>query len=208
MTIKVGINGFGRIGRLALRAAFDWPEFEFVRINDPAGDAATFAHLLNFDSVHGRWKADIHHDDSSLTLNGQTIRLTAAKRIEDLPLIQYTARHLMGRQIAGHLRRQGVRLGHRFELDSYAAILAMVAGGEGWTITPQVVASSGETLLKLRPHTAWTPMERLNYEFQAVGFYLSEKPQSVRVLMGNAYDQVTAINFPRAQVKSYRLPPD
>jgi len=44
MTIKVGINGFGRIGRLALRAAWSWPEFEFVQINDPAGDAATHAH--------------------------------------------------------------------------------------------------------------------------------------------------------------------
>ena len=55
-------------------------------------------------------------------------------RIEDLPLIQYTARHLMGRQIAAHLARLGLKPAHRFELDSYAAILAMVAGGEGWTI--------------------------------------------------------------------------
>lgn len=56
------------------------------------------------------------------------------QRIEDLPLILYTARHLMGRQIAAHLARQGLKPAHRFELDSYAAILAMVAGGEGWTI--------------------------------------------------------------------------
>jgi len=56
------------------------------------------------------------------------------KRPLDLPLIQYTARHLMGRQIAGHLARQNLRLQHRFELDSYHAILAMVAGGAGWTI--------------------------------------------------------------------------
>ncbi len=54
MAIKVGINGFGRIGRLALRASWNWPEFEFVQINDPAGDAETHAHLINFDSVHGR----------------------------------------------------------------------------------------------------------------------------------------------------------
>jgi DNA-binding transcriptional LysR family regulator len=54
--------------------------------------------------------------------------------IDDLPLIQYTARHLMGRQIAAHLARHGLKPAHRFELDSYAAILAMVAGGEGWTI--------------------------------------------------------------------------
>jgi DNA-binding transcriptional LysR family regulator len=55
-------------------------------------------------------------------------------QIDDLPLIQYTARHLMGRQIAAHLARHGLKPAHRFELDSYAAILAMVAGGEGWTI--------------------------------------------------------------------------
>jgi DNA-binding transcriptional LysR family regulator len=54
--------------------------------------------------------------------------------IDDLPLILYTARHLMGRQIAAHLARHGPKPAHRFELDSYAAILAMVAGGEGWTI--------------------------------------------------------------------------
>lgn len=55
-------------------------------------------------------------------------------RIEDLPLVLYTARHLMGRQIAAHLASQGMKPAYRFELDSYAAILAMVAGGEGWTI--------------------------------------------------------------------------
>jgi len=55
-------------------------------------------------------------------------------RVQDLALIQYTARHLMGRQIAGHLARQNLRLANRFELDSYHAILAMVAGGGGWTI--------------------------------------------------------------------------
>jgi DNA-binding transcriptional LysR family regulator len=54
--------------------------------------------------------------------------------INDLPLILYTARHLMGRQIAAHLSRLGMKPAHRFELDSYAAILAMVAGNEGWTI--------------------------------------------------------------------------
>ena len=56
--------------------------------------------------------------------------------IGDLPLIQYTARHLMGRQIALHLARLNLRPAHRFELDSYHAILAMVAGGAGWTILP------------------------------------------------------------------------
>ncbi|OZB02970.1 MAG: hypothetical protein B7X54_10425, partial [Idiomarina sp. 34-48-12] len=51
MAIKVGINGLGRIGRLALRLIVQNPAFELVRVNDPGADAATFAHLLNFDSV-------------------------------------------------------------------------------------------------------------------------------------------------------------
>ena len=51
MTIKIGINGFGRMGRLTMRAAFDWSDIEIVQINDPAGNAATLAHLLTFDSV-------------------------------------------------------------------------------------------------------------------------------------------------------------
>jgi DNA-binding transcriptional LysR family regulator len=57
-----------------------------------------------------------------------------ARQLQDLPMIQYTVRHHMGRQIAAHLARQNLRLSHRFELDSYHAILAMVAGGAGWTI--------------------------------------------------------------------------
>ncbi|MEH6492695.1 ArsJ-associated glyceraldehyde-3-phosphate dehydrogenase [Halopseudomonas sp.] len=83
MTIKVGINGFGRIGRLALRAAWDWPELEFVQINDPAGDAATHAHLLNFDSVHGRWQYEAGSEDNNLVINGQRLRLSANKAIAD-----------------------------------------------------------------------------------------------------------------------------
>ncbi|WP_417744007.1 ArsJ-associated glyceraldehyde-3-phosphate dehydrogenase [Salipiger sp.] len=83
MSIKVGINGFGRIGRLALRAAWDWPELEFVRINDPAGDAATHAHLLNFDSVHGRWRHEAGSDGDCVVVGGQRIAVTANKAIAD-----------------------------------------------------------------------------------------------------------------------------
>lgn len=74
--------------------------------------------------------------------------------IDDLPLILYTARHLMGRQIATHLSRHGLKPAHRFELDSYAAILAMVAGGEGWTIlTPLALhqARAFRSQVEVRP---------------------------------------------------------
>jgi glyceraldehyde 3-phosphate dehydrogenase len=83
MSIRVGINGFGRIGRLALRAAWDWPDFEFVHINDPGGDAATLAHLLTFDSVHGRWQHEARAQDDNILINGKAIKVSRNTRIED-----------------------------------------------------------------------------------------------------------------------------
>ncbi|EKO3556290.1 ArsJ-associated glyceraldehyde-3-phosphate dehydrogenase [Vibrio metschnikovii] len=82
MTIKVGINGFGRIGRLALRAAYDWPELEFVQINDVAGDAATLAHLLEFDSVQGRWHHPVLSDGDSIMIGQHKIQTSQQKAID------------------------------------------------------------------------------------------------------------------------------
>jgi len=84
MTIKVGINGFGRIGRLALRAAFDNPALTFVHINDPAADATTHAHLINFDSVHGRWSHEASADGNHIVINGHRISLSHQKAISDI----------------------------------------------------------------------------------------------------------------------------
>lgn len=81
--IKVGINGFGRIGRLALRASWHWPEFEFVQINDPAADAETYAHLLKFDSVQGTWSEAVSAENGALIINGKSIRITTNKAIAD-----------------------------------------------------------------------------------------------------------------------------
>lgn len=82
MTVKVGINGFGRMGRLVLRAAWQWPEFEFVQINDPAGDAECFAHLMNFDSVHGSFDGNCVAQEQSLLLGQHQIVFTRQKSIE------------------------------------------------------------------------------------------------------------------------------
>ena len=86
MALKIGINGFGRMGRLALRAALqrdDLSALAFVRVNDPAGDAATFAHLLNFDSVHGRWGLEARADGDALVIGGHRIALTRHTAIGD-----------------------------------------------------------------------------------------------------------------------------
>lgn len=79
MTIRVGINGFGRMGRLTLRCAWSNPDLAFVRINDPAGDAATLAHLLNFDSVHGRWQREATHDGEAIVIDGTRIPVSRNK---------------------------------------------------------------------------------------------------------------------------------
>ena len=83
-------------------------------------------------------------------------------RTEDLPLIQYTSRHLMGRQIAAHLTRIGARVASRFELDSYPAILAMVASGQGWAIlTPLALHQARRQALKVEvAPLPFAPLER------------------------------------------------
>jgi glyceraldehyde 3-phosphate dehydrogenase len=83
MSIKVGINGFGRMGRLTLRAAWGWPDIEFVQINDPAGDAATLAHLLNFDSVHGRFAHNAEAINDEIVIGEQRIKVSHNKAIGD-----------------------------------------------------------------------------------------------------------------------------
>ncbi len=81
MTIRVGINGFGRMGRLTLRAAWEERDIEFVQINDPAGEPAILAHLLTFDSVHGRWDRTIEADGDALVIEGRRIPLTHNKEL-------------------------------------------------------------------------------------------------------------------------------
>ena len=79
MTIKLGINGFGRIGRMVFRAAVqNFPGIEVVGINDLL-EPDYLAYMLKYDSVHGRFKADIAIDGNTLVVNGKRIRLTALK---------------------------------------------------------------------------------------------------------------------------------
>ena len=84
MTIKIGINGFGRIGRMVFRAAVkDFSDIEIVGINDLL-EPDYLAYMLKFDSVHGRFKGDISVDGNTLIVNGKRIRLTAVKDPSEL----------------------------------------------------------------------------------------------------------------------------
>ncbi|MDG2617441.1 ArsJ-associated glyceraldehyde-3-phosphate dehydrogenase [Thermoleptolyngbya sichuanensis XZ-Cy5] len=89
-SIKVGINGFGRIGRLALRAAWDWPELEFVHINEVKGGAECAAHLLKFDSVHGRWGHEVVAEgDDRIRINDQSLSFSECSSPDEVPWEEY-----------------------------------------------------------------------------------------------------------------------
>lgn len=86
---RIALNGLGRIGKLVLRDLIDTGAGgEIVLLNDPMGDAEQHALLMEFDSVHGRWRTPVGHTADALVLNGQTIRLTHEKTIEALPLAE------------------------------------------------------------------------------------------------------------------------
>jgi glyceraldehyde 3-phosphate dehydrogenase len=85
VTIRIGINGFGRMGRLALRAAWGWPGIEFVHINEVKGGAEAAAHLLVFDSVHGRWPHQVEATERGVAIDGKVVGFSEQPRPGDVP---------------------------------------------------------------------------------------------------------------------------
>ncbi|WP_224982117.1 type I glyceraldehyde-3-phosphate dehydrogenase [Geomonas agri] len=84
MALRVAVNGFGRIGRCVLRAAAQSQDFEFVAINDLT-DAKTLAHLLKYDSVHGKFPGEVSVDGDQLIVNGKAIKVLAVRNPAELP---------------------------------------------------------------------------------------------------------------------------
>ena len=116
MAVKVGINGFGRIGRNFFRAAYKDPSLQIVAVNDIT-DAKTLAHLLKYDSVHGRFEASVEVKENAIVVNGKEVQVLACKDAADLPwgklgveiVIEstgrYTDRDGAGKHIAGGAKR-------------------------------------------------------------------------------------------------------
>lgn len=108
-SIKVGINGFGRIGRTLFRLLLNHPEIEVVRINDIA-EGATMAHLLKYDSIHGKLKADVSFADGNFVVNGKKIRYSSEKNLENLHwegvsiVIEATGKFRKKEQLQHHLQ--------------------------------------------------------------------------------------------------------
>ena len=111
MTIKVGINGFGRIGRNAFRAAMSNPALEIVAVNDLT-DAGTLAHLLKYDSIHGILEAEVKAEKDAILVNGKTIKVLAERDPAALPwgalgidiVIESTGRFTEADKAAAHIK--------------------------------------------------------------------------------------------------------
>jgi glyceraldehyde 3-phosphate dehydrogenase len=116
MSIKVGINGFGRIGRNMLRAAAGDPNIEFVAVNDIT-DAATLAHLLKYDSVLGRFKGEVSATADSIVVNGKAIKVLAVKDPGDLPwtdlgveiVVESTGKWTKRPDVIKHIEKAGAK---------------------------------------------------------------------------------------------------
>ena len=116
MSIKIGINGFGRIGRNMLRAAAGDPNLEFTAVNDIT-DAATLAHLLKYDSVLGPFKGDVSATADAIVVNGKAVKVLAVKDPGDLPwkdlgvdvVIESTGKWTKRPDVIKHIEKAGAR---------------------------------------------------------------------------------------------------
>ena len=85
MSIKVGINGFGRIGRLVFRAGIGRDDIEFVGINDPFMTPDYMAYMLRYDTMHGQFDGTIEYTDDAIVVNGKTVKFFACMDPKDIP---------------------------------------------------------------------------------------------------------------------------
>jgi len=116
MSIKVGINGFGRIGRNLFRASVNNPEIEYLAVNDIT-DAKTLAHLLKYDSVLGGFKQDIQSTEDAIIVNGKKIKVLAEKDVGKLPwkdlgvdiVVESTGRYTKRPDLIKHIELAGAR---------------------------------------------------------------------------------------------------
>jgi len=95
MKIKVGINGFGRIGRLVFRAGIDREDIEFVGINDPFMTPDYMAYMLQYDTMHGRFQGEISYTDDAIIVNGKQIRFFACRDPKDIPWASVGAEYVV-----------------------------------------------------------------------------------------------------------------
>lgn len=130
MTTKIGINGFGRIGREVYRVAFDNPEVEVVAVNDP-GDINAIAHLLKYDSVHGIFPHEIHVEGTCLVVDGHKVRTSRSLDPAAIPWAEAGAEVIV--ESTGHFT-EGPKAAAHLTAGAKKVIISAPAKGEDITI--------------------------------------------------------------------------
>ena len=144
MSVKVGINGFGRIGRLVFRAAFNNPDIDIVAVNDLT-DAKTLAHLLKYDSVHGTFAGEVKAEEGLIIVNGKEVKVTAIKDPAQLPWKEYGVRIVV--ESTGRFTKRADAAKH---LEAGAAKVVISAPGKDEDIT--VVMGVNEEKYDVKNH--------------------------------------------------------
>lgn len=111
MKVKIGINGFGRIGRLVLRQGLRCPDVEFVAINDLGADPEYMAYMFKYDTVHGRFDGEVRVEGDDLLINGTRIRVFQQANPAEIPwgavgadyVVESTGQFTVGEKMRGHL---------------------------------------------------------------------------------------------------------
>ena len=158
MAIKVGINGFGRIGRLVFRAAVNNPEIEIVGINDLI-TPDYMAYMLKYDTIHGRFDGTVDYTENSLIVNGKSIRVTAEKDPANLKwnevgaeyVVESTGLFLTKEKAAGHIAAGAKHVVMSAPSKDDTPMFVMGVNNESYTSDMQFVSNASCTTNCLAP---------------------------------------------------------
>lgn len=158
MAIKVGINGFGRIGRLVFRAAVSNPEIEIVGINDLI-TPDYMAYMLKYDTIHGRFEGTVDYTENSLIVNGKSIRVTAEKDPANLKwnevgaeyVVESTGLFLTKEKAAGHIAAGAKHVVMSAPSKDDTPMFVMGVNNESYTSDMQFVSNASCTTNCLAP---------------------------------------------------------
>lgn len=159
MSVKVGINGFGRIGRLVFRAAVNRDDIEIVGINDPFIDPEYMAYMLRYDTVHGRFKGDISASSDKLIVNGKEISVSASMKPSDIPwgawgadyVVESTGVFLTKEKAQGHIDAGAKRVVMSAPSKDDTPMFVMGVNNEEYTADMQFVSNASCTTNCLAP---------------------------------------------------------
>ncbi len=160
MAVKVGINGFGRIGRLVFRAGVNNPNIEFVGINDLL-DPDYIAYMLKYDSTHGRFDGDVSVDGGNLVVNGKTIRITSERdpanlkwdEVEAEYVVESTGLFLTKEKAEGHIKAGAKKVVMSAPSKDDTPMFVMGVNQDKYTADMQYVSNASCTTNCLAPIT-------------------------------------------------------